>query len=68
MINTNMIQARRWYYNAVIGCIVCKGYTRREARRMARKFRLRKQLRKYGASMIRGPVGTLAAELIRRFA
>lgn len=64
MIKTSISRAKRWYYDAIVGYIVCRGYTRREAKKMVRRYGLRKMLRKYTITLLRDPIEVIAHRII----
>lgn len=66
MINTNVKNTRRWYYDAVVGYIIYSGYTRREAKRMVRRYGLRKIIRKYSVYLLRDTVEVTADRIIKQ--
>lgn len=64
MINTNMRATTQWYYDAVVGYLIYSGYTRKEAKAMVRKYRLKKLLKKYTVYILHDPIEATVKRVI----
>lgn len=64
MINTSTRATSRWYYDAVVGYLIYSGFTRKEAREMVRKYRLKKLLRKYTVHILHDPIEATVKRVI----
>ena len=64
MINTSIRSAKRWYYDAVIGGIILEGFTKREAKRMVREYRLKHMLNKYPETTLHYPIEATIDEIL----
>ena len=63
MINTSLRNAKQWYFDAVVGALILYGYTKREAKGIVRRYKLRHKLNQYTLDMLHTPVTQTVEEI-----
>ena len=63
MINTSLRNAKQWYFDAVVGSLILHGYTKREAKKIVRRYKLRHKLNQNTLGTLHTPVKQTVEEI-----
>ena len=63
MINTSLRSAKQWYVDAVVGSLILYGYTKREAKRIVRRYGLKDLLNENVLEVLHTPIEQTVDEI-----